>query len=327
MRAKLSKIFKLFLSIFVVILIFFLIISPQTYMQSTLNGLDVWLTKVLPALFPFFFLTKLLTELNVVEKVSALFSPITKKLFKTPGISSYVFLMSVISGYPVGAKLISELYKKGIITQSDATKMNAFCSTSGPLFVVGTVGVCMFSSHQAGIIILTSHILGAFVNGLIYRNYKSKNTTEKISLKNTQSQDSILSSILYDSIISILMVGGFITIFFVFIDFLNNTHIIHSISIFTQQAIHSSLPIEFFESIFNGLIEVTRGLLDLSYCQVNSTLLLCTATFLISFGGLSIHLQSISFLKSAKIKMSVYFLQKFTHSILSCLFCFLFCLF
>ena len=143
-------------------------------MQSTLNGLDVWLTKVVPALFPFFFATKLLTEMHVVEKIAKIFNPITTRLFKTPGISSYVFLMSIISGYPVGAKLISELFKQGKIDSDAATKMNSFCSTSGPLFVIGTVGVCMFYSQIVGVIILISHILGAILNGILYRSYKSK---------------------------------------------------------------------------------------------------------------------------------------------------------
>ena len=326
MSAKLFKLGRLFLSITIFVLIVFLVLFPQTYMQSTINGIDVWLTKVVPALFPFFFLTKLLTEMNVVEKISKIFKPITNHLFKAPGISSYAFLMSIISGYPVGAKIISELFKKGIINNSDAVKMNSFCSTSGPLFVIGTVGAGLFNSQKFGLIILLSHILGAFFNGILYRNYKgNQNCLKKASLTNIK-QDNILSSILYDSIISILMVGGFIAIFFVFIDFLNNIKMLSSISaIFANIFSFTHLDSNFFNCVLNGLLEVTRGLLDLSQTQISPTLLCSMATFLISFGGLSIHLQSIIFLKEAKIKMSNYFLQKITHSILSTIICVVCC--
>ena len=327
MHAKTLKTAKVFLTFLVFVLIISLIVSPQTYISSTLNGIDVWLTKVVPALFPFFFLTKLLTELNVVEKISKLLTPITKKLFKTPGISSYVFLMSIISGYPVGAKLISELFKKGVINNVDATKMNAFCSTSGPLFIVGTVGVCMFKSQTFGLIILISHILGAFLNGTLYRNYNQKQIEYSITSNSEKNSNNILSSILYDSIISILMVGGYIAIFFVFIDFLNNVGLINFLSIIPQKLFSQNVPEGFFSSIINGSVEVTRGLLDLSSLNLNKTLLCCSTTFLISFGGLSIHLQSIYFLKSAKIKISVYFLQKLTHAIFSTLICLGICLF
>ena len=327
MNAIFPKINKLFVGFLMIFLIMCLIVKPQTYMQSTLNGLDVWLTKVVPALFPFFFATKLLTEMHVVEKIAKIFNPITTRLFKTPGISSYVFLMSIISGYPVGAKLISELFKQGKIDSDAATKMNSFCSTSGPLFVIGTVGVCMFYSQIIGVIILISHILGAILNGILYRSYKSKNVQTNNVNSTKNSADNILSNVMYDSIISILMVGGFIALFFVFIDVLNNTKIFFSLATILQNMFgFLKLNENFWNSILNGFVEVTRGLLDLSSCKLDAHIVCPAACFLISFGGLSVHLQSIVFLKSSKIKMSVYFLQKITHSIFSMIICSLLCL-
>ena len=319
----------IFLSVFIFTIILALIINPKTYMDSTLNGLTVWLTCVVPSLFPFFFFTKLLTKLKLVSKISKAFCPITQKLFNVPGISSYIFFMSVISGYPVGAKLISESFKSGQITNAQATRMNAFCSTSGPFFIIGTVGVGMFYSKTAGIIILISHLLGAILNGLLYRNYKKE---EKVLLSNLnlapkQDEDDILKVTMYDSIISILIVGGYITIFFIIIDFLFNFQILSTLSYVLQTVFSfTNLPPNFFDSILSGIVEVTRGCLDLSQSGVNLKLLCVFSTFLISFGGFSIHLQSLSFLQSAKIKMSVYFLQKLTHSIISCFIAYILCL-
>lgn len=328
MSEKTLKKSQIFLSIFILILIYFLIINPQTYMQSTLKGLNVWLTSVLPALFPFFFLTKLLTELKAINKISTFLSPISKKLFKCPGISSYVFLMSIISGYPVGAKLISELFKNGQITQNDAIKMNSFCSTSGPLFVVGTVGVSMLFSQTAGYVILFSHIVGAILNGLLYRNIKSKNIQNTITTTSNEKTNNILSSVMYDSIISILMIGGFIAVFFVFIDILNNTNIIGFLSFLLEKTLFFlHLPTNFFNATLNGLVEITHGALDLSVLNLNIKFLSVILTGMISFGGLSIHLQSLIFLKNTNIKMGVYFLQKTTHCIISMIVCFIVCLF
>ena len=328
MSEKTLKKSQIFLSIFIVILIFFLIANPQTYMQSTLNGLNVWISSVLPALFPFFFLTKLLTELKVINKISVFLSPISKKLFKCPGISAYVFLMSIISGYPVGAKLISELFKNGQITQSDAIKMNSFCSTSGPLFVVGTVGVSMFFSKTTGFIILFSHIVGAIINGLLYRNIKIRKNHNEIIIVSNKKPENILSAVMYDSIVSILMVGGFISVFFVFIDILNNTKIIDILSFLLEKTLFFlHLPPDFFNATLNGLIEITHGALDLSMLDLNIKFLTVILTGMISFGGLSIHLQSLIFLKNTNIKMGSYFLQKTTHSIISMIVCFVICLF
>lgn len=329
MKVSHLKLFNVFVVFVVCFLIFLLILTPAKYIQSFLNGTNVWLTKVVPALFPFLFLTKLLTSFNFVEKISNILSPVTKKLFKTPGISSYVFLMSIISGYPVGAKLISEFFQKGVISQNDATKMNSFCSTSGPFFVIGTCGACLFHSTMAGIIILLSHVFGAIINGVLYRNLKAKQPKqfEQIFVKQ-KTTDNILSQIMYDCVISILMIGGFIALFFVFIDILNNTKIIYYLSFVLQKIFFfTNLPLDFFTSTLNGIIEVTRGILDLSNLNLPLKTVLPIATFLISFGGMSIHMQSLVFLKSAKIKMSNYFLQKITHSVISMFLCFLFCLF
>ena len=330
MKFSKAKNASIILSCFTLFLIIALMLKPQTYMKSILNGLDIWLTCVVPALFPFFFLTKLLTKLGFVEKFSKIFTPLTQKLFKCPGISGYVFFMSIISGYPVGSKLIGELYENGKISKTDAIKMNSFCSTSGPLFVIGTIGVGMLLSQTAGIIILISHILGAILNGLLFRNYKKndidfKNNTAKTNLVKS---DDILKSTMEDSIISIFMVGGYIVIFYMIIDALFNFHVLSSFSnIFFNFLNIFNLPKSFFDGIFSGIIEVTRGAYNLSSCNISKNILCVAICGLVSFGGLSIHLQSLTFLSKCKIKMSVYFLQKITHSIFSMLFCLLFVLF
>lgn len=324
MKFSKAKNASIIFSCFILFLIVALTLYPQTYMQSILNGLDIWLTSVVPALFPFFFLTKLLTKLGFIEKLSKIFAPFTQKLFKCPGISGYVFFMSIISGYPVGSKLVGELYENGKISKTDAIKMNSFCSTSGPLFVIGTIGVGMLLSQTAGIIILISHIFGAILNGFLFRNYKKndidlKNNIEKTNL---HKSDDILKSTMEDSIISIFMVGGYIVVFYMIIDVLFNFHILSSFSnLFFNFLNFFNLPKSFFDGVFSGIVEVTRGAYNLSSCNVSKDILCVAICGLVSFGGISIHLQSLTFLSKCKIKMSVYLLQKITHSIFSMLIC------
>ncbi|MCI6976113.1 MAG: hypothetical protein MR895_02065, partial [Clostridiales bacterium] len=81
---------------------------------------------VLPALFPFFFFTRMLTGLGFPETVGKFFEKPVKFLFHTPPISAYIFFMSVLSGYPIGAKLISEFYKNGVINTEESKKNNCF---------------------------------------------------------------------------------------------------------------------------------------------------------------------------------------------------------
>ena len=312
---------QIILSIIILLTMIALLFDPHTYMNATIRGITLWFNNVLPALFPFFFLTKLLTSLNVLDSLSSLLKKPMSFLFHCPGVSGFVYLISTISGYPVGAKLNSELYLNNTITKSQLVRINAFTSTSGPLFIIGSVGVGMFLSQTAGTIILISHLLGALLNGLLYRNYgySKCNTQHSLPPKNPISMDKLLSDSVYNSIISILIVGAYIAICSVFIEVLINFQILNILTIpFSIFGIDTTIS----NAILTGIIEMTRGCVELSpLIDANSNLVVILATSLISFGGISINLQAITFLSKCDISIPFYFLQKFTQTILSTIVC------
>ena len=317
---------QLIITILILLLMIALLLDPNTYMQATLHGISIWFNNVVPALFPFFFLTKLLTSLNVLHHFSSILNTPMSRIFHCPGVSGFVYIMSIISGYPVGAKLNSELYLNRTISREELVRINAFTSTSGPLFVIGSVGVGMFYSHTAGVIILLSHLIGALLNGLVYRNYhyNRHNRVCSHSISNhTPSMDKLLSDSVYNSIISILVVGAYIALCSVLIEVLVNFHILDILS----------YPLVFLLNLFGvdphlstgiltGMVEMTRGCIDLApKFQHNTTLVTILATALISFGGISINLQAITFLSKCDISIPFYFFQKFTQTILSVAVC------
>lgn len=70
------------------------------------------------------------------------------------GIGAYAFIMGIISGYPVGAKIVTEFRKNGNCSRAEAERLLAFTNNSGPLFIIGTVGVSMFGNTLIRIIIV-----------------------------------------------------------------------------------------------------------------------------------------------------------------------------
>lgn len=311
------------LSIFLLLLLLCLVAFPEVSIEASLNGIMVWATNILPALFPFFFFTKLLGELGLITHISSYVAPITKKLFNTSGISGYVYLMSILSGYPVGAKLTSDLYEKKYIDLGQAHRIITFTSTSGPLFILGTVAVGMFSNKALGYTILLSHFIGALLNGLLYRNYMFSTTNSPTQkLENTPSKN-MLEDCMLSSIKSILIVGGYISIFFMLITIINNFNLFEPIcSVLTK--IIPNLSKNTLNSILNGIIELTRGCLDLSHCGLTIKTNAIILSGLISFGGVSINLQALTFLKKMNINLKFYFFQKLTHSLITMILAFLF---
>jgi sporulation integral membrane protein YlbJ len=288
---------------------------PNIYMQSTTKGIYTWANVVLPSLLPFFFFTKILSMTPDIQSFTKVFNKPIRKLYNCPSIASYISIMSIISGYPVGAKLTSEFFKNNIISSNQAHRIISFCSTSGPLFIIGSVGIGLFGNQTCGILIFISHIISSLLNGLIYRRYKLDNSNNQVPTY--QLNNNILNDSMYNTINSVMMVGGFIAISFVVIDIVNNLHLLSPIQFVLDNIFQLSKHPNLSCAIINGTMEVTRGCVDLSSTVISPYLSSIIACGLISFGGLSVHLQSIVFLSECKIKYKYFLLTKITHSLLS----------
>ncbi|MBQ7880373.1 MAG: hypothetical protein IJ358_00830 [Clostridia bacterium] len=298
---------KTFLTLIILLSITLFIINPKSCMDATSNGLKVWLINVVPALFPFFILTRIVISLNQTSILAL--DKFTTKCFKTQN-SGLVYFLSLLSGYPIGAKMISNYYEMGAIDKHTATKMFSFCSTSGPMFIIGTIGIGVFRSAKIGYILLLGHIIGSFLNGLLYRGKTMPDTQFSPNISKTS-----LNDIMYDSIISILLVGGYIIFASVVIELLKIsnllpmlTSLICKIPCFDYNAVYS---------ILCGLIEITNGLIMLGSTTISLPIQIIFASIIIAFSGVCIMLQSTAFLNKIGIKKSTMLLQKFTQAILT----------
>jgi len=211
------------ITLVVMLAITLFIVSPKACMDATTKGLRVWCVNVVPALFPFFILTRIIIMFN--QTSIPVLDKFTSKCFRTHN-AGLVYFLSLLSGYPVGAKLISGYYESGAIDKATATKMFGFCSTSGPMFIVGTIGIGVFGNAYIGYVLLIGHVIGSFINGLFYRG----KTTPQNEFKTTLSKTS-LNEIMFDSINSILLVGGYIVFASVIIELLNISTILPNLAI------------------------------------------------------------------------------------------------
>ncbi|MBQ8426301.1 MAG: hypothetical protein IJX16_00885 [Clostridia bacterium] len=313
MTKKLSAIFEFIL--FCTLLFFSLLFAvDKRYSYATLNGISLWACSVLPALFPYFFITSILSALKVTGKLSAFLSPVTTALFNVSGSVGYAFFLSVISGYPVGAKTVCDLKEKGVIGEAESVRASALCSTSSPVFLMGSVGSIMFKNSRFGLLLFLAHLITAIIVGLIFSFYNRKEKPSKI--KNTFAPskiDNILYESAYSSVISVLVVGGLITVFYILTEVLLNLNILTPIINLLTLVIKDE---KIAKSMVLGLFECTKGLSALSE-TTGSFFTLPIASFLCSFGGLSVIAQSLAYLKKAKIKTAPFILSKIISAVIS----------
>lgn len=308
---KLFNVKHIFLKISLLFILLALVIRPDKLMNSCYKGLLLFAVNVLPALLPFFFFSKILTSLNFADDLGRFLGKPFEKLYRVPPCSAYVFSMSVISGYPVGAKLIADLYKSGNVSLSDAKTMTAFCSTSGPMFILGSVGAAMLNNKTLAVVIYISHCLSALVNGIIFKNKSTATVVQPMPCP--KKIDSVLSESIYSSVISVLTVGAYVGIFYMLADLFVSIGVIS----FITAPLNAFAPNALTNGVAEGLIEMTRGCYVLSTSGLSSALTVPALTGIITVGGLSVTLQSMTFLKEIGIKTSFYILTKLTQTIIA----------
>ena len=87
---------------------------------------------------------------------------------------------------PVGAKIVANLKSQEVLSLEEAERLITFTNNSGPLFIIGTVGVSLLGDKQLGYILLVSHIISCLIVGIIFRNWKK--TNKKVSEKNIKKE-------------------------------------------------------------------------------------------------------------------------------------------
>ena len=86
--------YEVILCFFLFITIILVTISPSKYITTTFFGIKTWATIVLPSLFFFFILTKLLMQSKTSFIITSSFDKAFGKLYNVKNYSGYIFLMS-----------------------------------------------------------------------------------------------------------------------------------------------------------------------------------------------------------------------------------------
>ena len=157
-----------------------LVLFSSSNLIAAKNGLSLWANSVVPSLFPFFVATELLSKTDIPHILGRLFNTFMKPLFNISGEGSFALIMGIISGYPVGAKIAVNFRNNNILPKEECERLLSFTNNSGPLFIIGTVGITMFGSSTIGLLLLTTHILACLTVGFLFRFWKgsSKRQTE-----------------------------------------------------------------------------------------------------------------------------------------------------
>jgi len=288
-----------------------MMVFPSIALNAAQKGITLWASSVLPALLPFFICANFMTAMGLPVYIGRIFDKPFQKLFGAPGVSAFVFSVSITSGYPMGPKLIGDFGRSKSITQDEARRMLTFCSTSGPLFMLGAVGAGMLSSPAAGAVIALAHYLGALLNGLLYRILMpGRSVTAREAQGSPAAVKGSLLEIFTDSMLqsfkALGIICGYVVLFMMITDFIDYFGLLDWIGT------------AWGRETTKGLLEMTVGCSGVAESGELSLTYQCVlCAFLISFGGISIFAQSMSMLSGLNIGSAYYLVIKLSHGLLA----------
>ncbi|MGN0168137.1 MAG: hypothetical protein ACI4AB_08855 [Acetatifactor sp.] len=300
---------KLLILLFLLLTGFILTNSALSLNYASL-GLELWFTKMIPALLPFMILSGIMVRMQLTEKLSMLLYPVIGPIYQVRKNVCYCMMMGFLCGFPMGAKVVAELYERQMLTKKEAEYLLAFCNNIGPVYF------CSFVLPLLERKLVLPYLFGMYgiplLYGLLlrYTLFRSLKTMPDAPLPSAalcccgkeKKQKSTLERLLeetnasvFASVQSMLILGGYMILF-------NLLNLIP----------HIFLGHPF--AVLAPLLEITGGLMQLKASLPLYSLLV------LSFGGLSCIAQTYSCISGTDLSIYDYILHKVILTLLTGLF-------
>lgn len=300
---------RIFYPVFFFILLFlaFLSVIPDAVRRAIcLCG-----QSIIPSLFPFLVLSKLLTAVSPLPVLPGgrLFS----RLSGLPAEGFTAFLIGALCGFPLGAQITADLYCMSALSRQEAERLSFFCNNVGPAFAVGAVGTLLFGSARIGWFLYGIQMLSALLclllqaravgsNSSIYVNKTLQIPPKKRPTAKKETENSLfalLPAALGDSAVSLLGICGAILFF--------------SALCALPRAL---LPPSAY-ALLAAVLEIGNG--TAAAAGLPRTAGLAVSLLSLSFGGLSVFMQTAGILRSTGLSPRSAFRGKCMQSLFSLL--------
>lgn len=307
MKKKIYNMFIIFLCIFLLIE---LLLKKQLIYNSIICSLNIWVKNLIPSLFPFFIISDILINYNITLYIPNFFKKICKYLFNITDNMLTILFLSLVAGFPSGARNTRTLYDEGLIGIDEANHILMLSHFANPLFILTTIAIYFLHNQKVGIIILVSHYLGNFILGILIRKkFRHNSNKNNYTVKKIDNFSNIFINSIKKAIDTTILICGILVVFMVL-----STVIVNMFNF----NIYNSMLIK-------GFLEITAGIESLSNLKINIIYKTVISTCFLSFGGLSVHMQVISQLIGTNINYHYFFIGRVWQMIISGMMAFILC--
>lgn len=255
-----------------------LILDSKTALEGARAGMDLLIATVIPSLFPFFFLSILLS--SSTDPGSFFFLRFLGILCRLPKEADGILIPAFLGGYPAGAQAVFSAWKQNRISRDTAEALLAFCSNAGPSFLFGILSA-LFPKQWMVWALWAIHIAGAI--------YAARLCPRDFSVRSDPREPTSppLTQVLSAAIFVMASVCGWLLLFRIVIAFL-------------QRWILWYFPVP-IQALLAGVLELTNGCFLLSQIgDIRLRFVLCAG--MLAMGGICVTLQTMSVTKGLSLR-------------------------
>ena len=244
-----------YIILFLLCLTFFIFFKHTSIIsESVKQAITVCVNVLIPSMLPCIVISNILIHTEIISLLPS--------KIRFLGL----FIISLISGYPVGSILLNESVQKNIISSTTAKKLLPCFINAGPTFVINVVGISVLNNKEIGVIIFLSQ---CFASLILFVFCKGFLITCNLSYNIINFSDAVINAFTA-SIVSLKNICLYVIIFFP----LNKT---------------LEIVLGKYSVFITSITEITSSILS----QKNIYLIV----LLLSFGGICIYLQIKSIVK------------------------------
>lgn len=198
----------------------YLLLFPEHAVLSARDGLLLWYRSVLPVLFPFMFLCGLMLRFNLLDYLIPLIMKPFHFLFGCSGYGAFAIITGFLCGFPMGAKITSDLYRQKKISQKEAFFLYGFVNNLSPAFIVSFVAADQLGQPGWGGLFLFNILGSAVIYGILTSFSYRKNSPSSSAAKPEHSRPqkaadtfALIDECIYDTISGTVRLGAYIMLF------------------------------------------------------------------------------------------------------------------
>lgn len=286
---------KCALTLFLLSTAVFVVLFPERSSVAVIGGVKLFYEKLFPALFPMSIVSAMLLKSGSVPNF------LIKRISRSFGISkasATAFIIGILSGFPIGAMLIGQLYENGRIEKDEAERMIGVSTCPSPAFLIVSVGNFVLYNKMLGVSLWLGQMTAAVVMGIAGRSGKENVILNGYNgydaydaYDGTKNQLPTLNDIC-DSIgraaQAMLSVAAFVCFFSLVCEMICGSLPSHTVGLQTAVC---------------GFLEIGSGMGSATKFEYPTNLCLCAA--FAGWSGLSVHMQCAALVGSLSVKRCI----------------------